>query len=182
MSFDWKKLVGSIAPTIATALGGPLAGAATAAISSAVLGKPDASEDELSTALAAASPDTLAKIKEADNNFKIKMQELGVDLEKARYQDVQNARAMNIARPDNTARNLAYMALIGFFAVLFIELGIAISPDMSIDETTQRTLDITTGVLFAWVLAVKDFYFGSSKGEVHSNQALRRIAEGENPN
>lgn len=36
MSFDWKQLVGSVAPTIATALGGPLAGMATKAIASAI--------------------------------------------------------------------------------------------------------------------------------------------------
>jgi hypothetical protein len=66
----------------------------------------------------------------------------------------------------------------GFFLVLLIELGIAISPDWKIDDATQRTLDVTTGVLFAWVLAVKDFYFGSSQGAVASNKTIRRIAEG----
>ena len=28
MDFDWKSVVGTVAPTIATALGGPLAGVA----------------------------------------------------------------------------------------------------------------------------------------------------------
>ena len=31
---DWKKIVGSVAPVIATALGGPLAGVATKAVAS----------------------------------------------------------------------------------------------------------------------------------------------------
>jgi hypothetical protein len=36
---DWKKIVGAVAPTLATALGGPLAGMAAAAVSDALLGK-----------------------------------------------------------------------------------------------------------------------------------------------
>jgi hypothetical protein len=178
MAFDWKKLIAGVAPTLATALGGPLAGAATATVAQAVLGKQDATEDEVSTALAAASPDVLQKIKEADNSFKVRMQELNIDLAKMQYGDIQDARKLYIAKPENTQRHLAYVAVIGFFLVLFIELAIAIHPTWKIDQDTQRTIDVTTGVLFAWVLAVKDFYFGSSQGAVASNKSIRRIAEG----
>lgn len=179
MSFDWKKLVGTVAPTLATALGGPLAGAAVGAISQAVLGKDNGTEDEISVALASASPDVLAKIKEVDNTFKVRMEELKVDLIKAQYASVDSARDMNVKKADNTARNLAYMAVTGFFTVLILQLAIGIHPTWTIDADVQRTLDVTLGILFAWVIAVKDFYFGSSQGAVVSNKSLRNIAERE---
>jgi hypothetical protein len=40
------NVVRTVAPTIATAVGGPLAGMATRVISEALLGKPDGSEAE----------------------------------------------------------------------------------------------------------------------------------------
>ena len=49
-------LLGSVAPSIATALGGPLAGMATKALSQALLGNEDGSEDDLQVALLASSP------------------------------------------------------------------------------------------------------------------------------
>jgi len=50
------NLVRTVAPSIASAVGGPLAGMATKAISEALLGKPDGSEEELLQAAAKASP------------------------------------------------------------------------------------------------------------------------------
>jgi len=43
----WGGLIGAVAPTIATALGGPLAGMATRAISSALFGHQDGSMDDI---------------------------------------------------------------------------------------------------------------------------------------
>jgi len=43
MSTTWKGIVGTVAPALATALGGPLAGVAVRAIAEKVLGKPEAS-------------------------------------------------------------------------------------------------------------------------------------------
>ena len=44
---DWKSIVKVVAPTIATGLGGPLAGLATKALSEVLLGKSDGTEDEV---------------------------------------------------------------------------------------------------------------------------------------
>lgn len=179
MAFDWKALVRTVAPGIATALGGPLAGMATSAVSNALLGKPDGTEEEIAAAAAMAGPDALLKLKQEQNNFTLKLKELGIRSEEIAAGDRDSARKRETATGDHTARNLAYIAIIGFFLVLLIELVIAISPDWVIDETTQRTLDVTTGVLFAWVLAVKDYYFGSSIGDVHKDRTIRSIAESE---
>ena len=97
MTFDWKaveNLVRTVAPTVATALGGPLAGIATQAISAAVLGKPDGTQDELSAALAMATPDMLLKIKQSEQDFKTRMKELGIKEDELVFKDLADARGL----------------------------------------------------------------------------------------
>ena len=55
-----KTLITEIAPTIATALGGPLAGGATKLLSQALTGKEDATEKEMQQALSVATIEQLA--------------------------------------------------------------------------------------------------------------------------
>ena len=69
------NLVRTVAPSIASAVGGPLAGMATRAISEALLGKPDGTEEELTQAVATATPEQLLALKQAENEFSIKMRE-----------------------------------------------------------------------------------------------------------
>ena len=102
---NWKNLLGSIAPTFATALGGPMAGMAVKALSGALLGHEDATEADIGLAMANASPSDLLKIKEADNAFKLEMQKNGIDLEKIAADDRANGRGMK--RADNSAAGKA---------------------------------------------------------------------------
>ena len=55
-------LIGSVAPTIATALGGPVAGMAVKALSGALFGHEDATSDDIKTALANPTADQLAAL------------------------------------------------------------------------------------------------------------------------
>lgn len=84
-------------------------------------------------------------------------------VEKISAEDRNSARQREMAVKDKTPSYLAYLSVGGFFAVLSVQFYFAwtVHP---IDTAVQRTLDISTGVLFAMVLAVKDYYFGSSKG------------------
>ena len=61
-----KGVVGAVAPTLGTALGGPLGGAAASMIADA-LGC-DNDEKSINKALQSATPDELAMVKEADPN------------------------------------------------------------------------------------------------------------------
>lgn len=160
---NWKEVIGAIAPTIATILGGPLAGMAVKAVSTAVLGRDDGTEEEIAAMVTGASPDVLARIKEADASLKTQLSQAGVRLEEIAGADRASARDREVKLQDPTTRRLAYIALIGFFIVLGAQLYFAVE-SITINPELQRTLDITLGVLFAWVLAVKDYYFGSSVG------------------
>lgn len=104
------------------------------------------------------------KLAEMEANLKIAMTKMEMD-------DRNSARQREMTVKDRTPAYLAYISIGGFFSVLLVQFYFAwtVHP---IAEGVQRTLDISTGVLFAMVLAVKDYYFGSSKGSDEKNNLL----------
>ena len=83
---DLLKIVGAVAPSIATAIGGPLGGMAMKVVAE-VLGLPgDSSEKDVAKAMASATPDQLLALKQADQDFAVRMRELDIDLEKLQEQ------------------------------------------------------------------------------------------------
>jgi hypothetical protein len=154
MNFDAiKNIVGAVAPTLGTALGGPLGGAAASAIAG-VLGC-DNDPQSLQKALAKATPEQLSEIKKAELDFEARMKELDVDLYALQTADTADARK-HFAK-DWTARFLA-IALCLLFAG-YIVLVTILPPDQNSDAIINLILGSITGS-FSTVIA---FYFGSSQ-------------------
>jgi hypothetical protein len=160
MAFDWRALVGTVAPTIATALGGPVAGLAVKALSNAVLGRDDGDEQEISAALQGASPETLAAIKKADQDFAVRMKELDIDVYRLDQQDRVSARDREIRTGDSwTPRLLAAGVTAGFFGVLWHLMANGI-----VDDAGGNALLIMLGSLGTAWTGIVAYYFGSSAG------------------
>jgi len=149
------KLIENVAPTIATALGGPVAGMAVKALSTALLGHPDGSEDDVNAALAAATPDQIAAIKRADNDFKVQIKSLDIDLVRIAEKDRESARNMQMANKSMLVPSLATIIISAFVVVTIgTLLGYA-----KIESAMAGTL---IGYLSAKAELVLSFYFGSS--------------------
>jgi hypothetical protein len=86
---DWLK---SIAPTIASALGGPLAGLAVDAVSKAIGIDPKDVQATIDSGKLTA--EQIASIKEAEIAMAARAQELGLDFEKLAVEDRKSARDM----------------------------------------------------------------------------------------
>ena len=97
-----KGILGAVAPTIATALGGPLAGVAVRQIGSALGLDDTATQDDVMQAVAKADPETLTKIKQVEADFKVKMKELDVSLAKLEVEDRSSARNRELQTKDKT--------------------------------------------------------------------------------
>jgi hypothetical protein len=159
------KLIQNVAPTIATALGGPIAGMAVKALSTALLGTPDGSEDDLKAALANATPDQIAAIKKVDNDFKVQMEQLKIDLVKIAEQDRESARNMQIANKSVLVPSLATIIISAFVVVTIgTLLGYA-----KIESAMAGTL---IGYLSAKAELVLSFYFGSSADSERKNEMI----------
>lgn len=166
---DFKKmgnLIQTIAPTIATALGGPLAGLATKTLSEAVFGHADAGEGEISLALASASPDVIMKVKESDQNFKVKMHELDIDLERIKGEDRKSARDMLIGTGSMTPAVLSYSIVIAWGIIQYFLFTTVI--EQSMRELVARMF----GTLDSALMLVLGFWFGSSSGSHAKDQII----------
>lgn len=170
MDFDWKKILGTVAPVLGAAVAGPLGGMALKAIGDA-LGLDEATEATIATALKGATPDDLLKVKQADQAFQTRMAELGVDLEKIAQQDRSSARDMQKGSGSQMPAILAIAVTIGFFGVLALMLVGDFKP-----QNNDAFLLLLGSLGTAWT-AIIAFYFGSSQGSVKSAQALRDIAQ-----
>jgi hypothetical protein len=149
-------LIGSVAPTIATALGGPVAGMAVKAISNALFGHGDASQDEIQAALANPTADQLAALKKIDSDFKIQMKSLDIDLERIAASDRDSARNYAIMTHDMTPRILAVVVVVAWGVVQWFLLHNVIEPSMR--ELIARVLGTLDGAL----MLVLSYYFGSA--------------------
>lgn len=164
------NLVRTVAPSIASAVGGPLAGMATKAISEALLGKPDGTEDELAAAVARATPDQLLALKKAENEFMLQMRELDIDLERISNEDRDSARNREIKTRDLTPKILAGFITTGYFGVLFYMLTHGL-PTTGGSEAMLVMLG-TLGTAWGGVVA---YYFGSSAGSKEKTEAMNRM-------
>jgi hypothetical protein len=155
MKFDKiANLVGSVAPTIATALGGPLAGTAATAIAQ-VLGVNAQDPKALERAVQQATPEQLTEIKKAELDFEARMKELDVDIFALETADIQNARANNAK--DWTARAIALGTMAAFIGYVFL---VTIQPP---DQNSDAIINLVLGYLGGMVSAVTSFYFGASQ-------------------
>jgi len=151
-------LIGSVAPSIATALGGPLAGMATKALSLALLGNENGSEDDLKAAMSNASPEQLSVLKKIDADFKVQMKSLDIDLEALAVDDRKSARSMQTETKDWIPRALAVSVTLGYFGIIAFVLISGLPMNGS------EVLLMLLGTLSAGWTGVMAFYFGSSSG------------------
>lgn len=159
-----KSVLKAVAPTLATALGGPLAGAATKII----VGKLGGDESKVEDLISAADPQTLLSLKQADNDFKVKMRELDIREEDLHAQDRASARAREIAlRGDLTTKVLAYTVVGSFCALVFAVLFGEVSAESTIAGAV-------IGYLSAKAEQVVAYYFGSSIGSKQKTDILGR--------
>ena len=151
-----------VAPTIATALGGPLAGLAVTAISKAI----GVSEDDVEKTMNAGkmSSDQSAQLKLAELEFQKSTQELGLNFEKLAADDRASARNMQVATKSWIPGALALGITIGFFGILLYM--------MTGNVTPSNELLVMLGSLGTAWTGVVGYYFGSSSSSQHKDELL----------
>ena len=153
-----------IAPGIATALGGPLAGLAVTAISKAL----GIDEKEVQSTIESGklSAEQLASLKQAEIELQAKAQELGLNFEKLATDDRKSARDMQINTKSIVPAILAIGVTIGFFGIL---IGL-----MTDNVTKSDALLLMLGSLGTAWTAIVSFYFGSSASSQNKDDLLHR--------
>jgi hypothetical protein len=164
---DWKAAIGAIAPTVATALGGPLAGLAVDAVGSA-LGWTDTTKEKVEDAFSKGqmTGDQILALKQAEIALVAQEKELGFKFSELEYRDRQGARDMQTATKSYMPAVLSALVTIGYFSILIGMMRGALKVDDS-----QALLIMLGSLGTAWG-AVMAFWFGSTHGSAEKTRLL----------
>lgn len=176
------NVVKTLAPTIGTALGGPLLGGAIAALESVfgITPKPDASTDDrqstLAAAISGATPEQLAAMRAKDQDYALAMAQAGFKntetLASLTVQDTVSARDMQASTKSWTPTVLTLAITVGFFGMLLMLMYV------TIPEANKAIVYGFTGTLgTAWLVAVH-FWFGSTQSNARQTELLAQSTPG----
>lgn len=154
---DLKKILGAIAPTLATALLGPVGGLAVEVLGNA-LGIDQPTQDKIQDAFKTGqmTGDQIVAVKQAENAFLLRCKELDIDLERIHAGDRDSARKREVETKDWTPRILAGVIVVTWGLVQWHLLTNVIHDDMR--ELVMRVL----GTLDAALMLVLSYYYGAS--------------------
>jgi len=154
--------------------GGPL-GTLTAGMVGKALGVKSLGpgQDEISAAIAGATPEQMAQLRQAEGELQAKLQEMGFqhveELEKIAESDRESARARQVAVKDRVPGVLAIGITLGFFGVLGV-VGLH-----GVVQQSRDLVNVMLGALgTAWV-SVVTYYFGSSAGSDRKTDLLASV-------
>jgi len=158
---DWLT---QIAPTIATALGGPLAGMAVTAVSKAIGVAPEEVQNVISAGKLDANQ--VAAIQQAELELKKQAQEMNLDFAKLANDDRKSARDMQSVTKSFIPPVLALLVTLGFFGIL---IGL-----MTKAFATSDALMLMLGSLGTAWTGIIAFYFGSSASSQNKDALLHQ--------
>jgi hypothetical protein len=185
MAFDWKSLVGGIAPVLGTALGGPLGGVAIKVIADKLLGNPDASETDVAAALSQGlTGEQVVALKAAENDFALKMKEMDIDVLKinqagdlAYVGDTSDAR--KAFGGNENVFVLGVCILVSFAVLMGFVLGgcfLLMTGYFKVDPNVAAICAGLIGTVIGYVAAnaqqVVSYFYGSSKSSKDSGDRI----------
>ena len=150
-------LLKSLAPTIASAAGGPMAGMAVK-MAAEKLGVPDATANEIED-LIEREPEKAVVLKQADKEFKDRIKEMEINLEsfKVEVDDRKDARAKFSG--DITPKVFCILALILYGAYV---MTVTILPH---DQNDETIISLVLGQLSGILGTCAAFFYGGSNGK-----------------
>ena len=155
-----------IAPTIASALLGPLGGVAVAGLGK-ILGLDSATTASVTKAISDGkiSPEQVAEIKKLELEYQAKEKELGFRYSELEFKDRDSARQMQIATHSSTPTVLTYMVTVGFFTIL----GWMLADPHVIDSPPLMIMLGSLGT--AWTGCIS-YWFGTTQGSITKTNLL----------
>lgn len=168
-----KDILKTAAPWISAAIGGPFGVVAVDAIGAA-LGLSEKTESAIKSALSGATPEILAAMKKADQEFEFKMRMSGYEhhqkLAALAVENTNSARQMQISVKSYLPPILAIIITLGFLGICVgMMSGVLVIKD-------NQALLVMLGALGTGWGNVLNFYFGST---AESGRKTEMIAQAE---
>jgi len=166
---DWKNTLAKLAPTVATALGGPLAGTAISALGE-LLGITNATPESIADAVSSGSltPQQITDLKQLELKYQSEEKERGFRYEELAFKDRDSARQANVA--SGIQKELFNMSVILLIVTLGTEIWVLFNgyPDALPEIIVGRVL----GLMDAVAMMVLAYWYGTTNGSAQKNTLL----------
>lgn len=163
-----KNIISTVAPTLGAALGGPL-GAMAGNVISAALGGGD-----IETMLLEQNPETMLALRKAEQEFLVKLEELGVEKERIAMADRVSARDMaKVNMKPQIVISAVFLG--GYFTVLILRMSGAF------EVQDDKVVDNLLTALTYGVPLVLAFWFGSTAGSQAKSVMLANSKPADDP-
>lgn len=166
MNDTLKSFLSGVAPTIASALLGPLGGVAVAGLSK-VLGIDGGTVADVTKAISdgRVTPEQVAEIRKLELAYQADEKERGFRYSELEFKDRDSARAMQISTHSSTPTVLTYMVTVGFFSIL----GWMLADPHVIDSPPLMVMLGSLGT--AWTGCIS-YWFGTTSGSLAKTSLL----------
>lgn len=166
---DWTGTIKALAPTVASALGGPLAGAAVAAIGN-ILGVSDATQDTIKQVITNGqmTAEQIGKIRELELQYQAEERERGFRYAELAFKDRDSARQANVQ--GGTLKMLFGLSLLLLVVTLGSEIVVLFYgyPKALPEIIVGRVL----GLMDSVALLVLSFWYGTTSSSQQKNELL----------
>lgn len=164
-----KDLIAAVAPTLGTALGGPLGGLAGTMVQAA-LGAD--SPEQAVAILQSGDPAAILKMKEAQNNLLMFMRDADIREDQLVVEDRKDARGMAKALGTAGPQMFIVVALTLMISWVLWELFLEAPP-----KGSENVLFVMLGTLTnAWTAAIS-FFVGTTKSSSEKNETMKMMAD-----
>ena len=168
---DWTSVLKSIAPTVATALLGPLGGVAVSALGN-VLGVSEATQDKIADVIKSAgmTPEQITALKQLEIEYQNNEKERGFRYAELAFKDRDSARQANVS--GGTQLPLFWLSLLLLTVTIGCEAVVLFHgyPPTTSDLVVGRVL----GLMDAVAMLVLSYWYGTTNGSAEKNQLLAK--------
>lgn len=166
---DWLKTLESVAPTVATALIGPLGGVAVSAIGD-LLGISQPTQDKIADAIQSGqlTPDQVTSLKKLELDYQNQEKERGFKYAELAFKDRDSARNANVA--GGTQKNLFWLSLFLLAITLGTEIAVLFYGYPA--GTSELVVGRVLGLMDAVAMMVLAYWYGTTNGSAQKNQLL----------
>lgn len=166
---DFKDVLKAFAPTVASAVAGPLGGVVVAGLGK-LFGIDEPTIQSVGKAISDGkmTPEQMVEIRKMEADLLRQERELGFKYADLEFQNTDSARKMQMTTQSRIPGALAMLITFGFFGILIAMMyGV-----LKVED--QQSLLILLGALASSWGAIVNFYFGSSHGSRAKDELLAR--------
>ena len=170
---DWSKILGTICPTVASALFGPLGGAAIAAVGD-LLGVSNATKDKISEIIQSGqmTPEQIGKLRELELEYQNNETERGFRYAELSFKDRDSARQANVQ--GGTQKMLFWMSITLLIACLGCEILVLFRGYPP--EIPEIIVGRVLGLMDAVAMLVLSYWYGTTNGSAQKSELLAQSA------